>query len=326
MPEGGEPADLAKTIIVSGSDSGYFELLRGLILSIRDKPESAGVPVGILDLGLDGEQRAWLKDRVEHIAAPDWDVTFPGHESAPDHRKAFTARPFLRKYFPGFETYIWIDADAWLQDWSTIELLARGARSDGLAIVPEIDRNYKTPMIGAEIKIYARLPGLGIPVWKMKSWVKKRFRRHYSGAEATEHMLKPIINTGVFALTADAPHWGEWAASFHAARIRDQRKFCDQGPMNHAIYTKGLGACYLPSWCNWILLGATPAWDADSGMLVEPSLPHHPIGILHMVADTRSTEYDLRTTDGGAIRSRLRYGDIKALRALAEAEEAASSH
>ena len=39
-------------IIVSGADSGYFELLAGTVRSIRDKPEGAGFALGVLDAGL----------------------------------------------------------------------------------------------------------------------------------------------------------------------------------------------------------------------------------------------------------------------------------
>ena len=41
-------------IIVSGADSGYFELLAGTVRSIRDKPEGSGMALGVLDVGLTG--------------------------------------------------------------------------------------------------------------------------------------------------------------------------------------------------------------------------------------------------------------------------------
>ena len=47
-------------LIVSGADSGYFELLQGCVRSIRDKPESRSIALGILDVGLKDEERRWL--------------------------------------------------------------------------------------------------------------------------------------------------------------------------------------------------------------------------------------------------------------------------
>ena len=51
-------------IIVSGADSGYFELLQGNVRSIRDKPAGAGIALGILDVGLSPAQRRWLELRL----------------------------------------------------------------------------------------------------------------------------------------------------------------------------------------------------------------------------------------------------------------------
>lgn len=56
--------------IVSASDAAYFDLLKGLVSSIRDKPEGADVALSILDVGLDSAQRHWLTERGATIAEP----------------------------------------------------------------------------------------------------------------------------------------------------------------------------------------------------------------------------------------------------------------
>ena len=55
----------AQPIIVSGADSGYFELLQGCILSIRDKPEGANVALGVLDVGLSEAEHRWLEVHMQ---------------------------------------------------------------------------------------------------------------------------------------------------------------------------------------------------------------------------------------------------------------------
>jgi hypothetical protein len=130
-----------RLLIVSGADSAYFSLLRDTVLSVRTQRRDA--EIGILDVGLEPEQRAWLAQRVTHLVHPDWGIDFPGREHTPEARKAQFARPFLPRHFPGYETYLWIDADAWLQDWRVVGLYARAARGGKLAITPEIDRAYK---------------------------------------------------------------------------------------------------------------------------------------------------------------------------------------
>src|SRR5271156_6168033 len=47
-----------RLLIATGADRDYFPLLRDTVLSIR--AHRRDVAVGILDLGLDGEQREWL--------------------------------------------------------------------------------------------------------------------------------------------------------------------------------------------------------------------------------------------------------------------------
>src|SRR5436305_6418944 len=99
-------------VIVSAADSGYFPLLRDLVLSIRDKDEGRTTPIGTLDLGLSAEQRAWLGEHGVALAEPGWDVDFARRKRTPLIRKAQIARPFLRRSLPGYATFRWLHADA----------------------------------------------------------------------------------------------------------------------------------------------------------------------------------------------------------------------
>jgi hypothetical protein len=101
------------------------------------------VAIGILDLGLTQAERNWLAEHAAQIVRPAGDVDFPNRERTPETLKAQVARPFLPRHFPGHEMYFWLDADAWLQEWRTVELYCAAAGRDRLAIVPEIDRAYK---------------------------------------------------------------------------------------------------------------------------------------------------------------------------------------
>ena len=130
----------SRLLIASGADRNYFPLLRDTVLSIRERQHEPAI--GILDLGLDTEHRHWLSSRVEYIVRPEWDLDFPCREQMPETFKAQVARPFLSRHFPGYEMYLWIDADAWLQDGRAIDLYVDAAGRDKLAITPEIDRAY----------------------------------------------------------------------------------------------------------------------------------------------------------------------------------------
>jgi len=47
----------ASVTVVSAADATYFELLRELVISLRQGPLSRALAVSILDLGLDAEQK-----------------------------------------------------------------------------------------------------------------------------------------------------------------------------------------------------------------------------------------------------------------------------
>jgi hypothetical protein len=152
-----------RVLLVTGSDAGYFPLVRNAILSVRDKPQGRQVTLAFFDLGCTDDQRRWLREQVDVIQEPAWEFDFPGRVQLPAHVRAQLARRFLPRHWPGHDLYLWLDADAWVQDWSAVDLLLRGAERRGLAIVPELDRGNR------------QLSGFAPTVWGY-------FRRHYAHA------------------------------------------------------------------------------------------------------------------------------------------------
>ena len=287
-----------RLLIVSGADSAYFSLLRDTVRSVlAQHPDAA---IGILDVGLDPEQRAWLARHVAHLVHPGWDIDFPGRERTPEARKAQFARPFLPTHFPGYETYLWIDADAWLQDWRAVELYAGAAAGGRLAITPEIDRAYK--------RHYKRPKLFGTTL----AW--KNFRTAFGWRAADRLGRNPMVNCGVFALRGDAPHWAAWARLIAQAAQRTRFFFVEQTALNYAIFAEHLPVDFLPAYCNWMPGDAAPAFDAARGRFVEPYTPHEVIGVMHLAGPDQKTRiFRLNRLDGGTVETSLRYGESRAL-------------
>jgi hypothetical protein len=287
-----------RLLIASGSDSSYFPLLRDTVLSIL--AHRRNIAIGILDFGLASDQRAWLADRVTHLVQPGWDLDFPDRERTPDTRKAQLSRPFLRRHFPGYATYLWIDADAWLQDWRAIELYVVAAGHDKLAITAEIDRSYK--------RHYKRPKAFG---WTL-SW--KCYREAFGWRVADRLGRNPILNCGVFALRHDAPHWDAWARVIAQIAQRTRFFYIEQTALNYVIFGEGLPVNLLPAYCNWMPGDATPAFDTAHGRFVEPYAPHEVIGIMHLAGETQKSHvFRLHRLDGGEIETSLRYSETRAL-------------
>jgi hypothetical protein len=285
-------------LIVSGADHAYFALLRDLVDSILAlRPDAA---IGIFDLGLAAEDRDWLEPRVAHLVSPGWDIDFPGRADMPEARKAQFARPFLPRHFPGWETYLWIDADAWVQDWRVIALYVAASGRDKLAITPEIDRAYK--------RHYKRPKLFG----RTLAW--KNYREAFGWRVADRLGRNPIVNCGVFALHRDAPHWAAWARSMERAAQRTRFFFIEQTALNLVIFGERLPVDFLPAYCNWMPGDAVPAFDVGRGLFVEPYSPHETIGIIHLAgAEQKNRVFSLHRLDGGAVRTSLRYGESRAL-------------
>jgi hypothetical protein len=285
-------------LIASGSDSSYFPLLRDTVLSVL--AHRRNVATGILDFGLGPDQRAWLADRVTHLVRPGWDLDFPDRERTPETRKAQLSRPFLRRHFPGYETYLWIDADAWLQDWRTIELYVAAAGHDRLAITPEIDRAYK--------RHYKRPKVFG---WTL-NW--KCYREAFGWRVADRLGRNPILNCGIFALHHDAPHWDAWARVIAQIVQRTRFFYIEQTALNYVIFAERLPVNLLPAYCNWIAGDAVPAFDAARRLFVEPYAPHEVIGVMHLAGEQQKSQvFRLRRLDGGEVETSLRYSETRAL-------------
>jgi hypothetical protein len=287
---------MPKTIIITGGDSRYFPLMQGCVLSVREKPEGAAIPIGILDCGLKPEERRWCEEHKAKVVEPGWDVTFAKALTVATSFRAMTARPWLRRYFPGFETYVWLDADVWVQDWAAIALLMEGAKLGDIALVPEVHRSYGN-------------------LRDTREDFEQANGRAYAegfGEEAARRLIRyPLNNAGVFAITAGSPAWDIWAELLADGATRSANMI-DQIALNVAIYDRDLKEVRLPATCNWIAHLALPAWCEKRQLLVDPDPPFAPIGILHRTLGTKWQEaLDLAVAGepGQSVRKSIRYGD-----------------
>ena len=121
---------MKKNVIISLADSNYFNLLDELVDSIRRFKESENTAICILDAGLSDEQKKQLSQKVDEIKPADWDIEVPEFKvKGKEWLKSQVSRAFLPKYFPGYKKYLWIDADAWVNSWSAIELYFKGCKN-----------------------------------------------------------------------------------------------------------------------------------------------------------------------------------------------------
>ena len=299
---------MKKNVIVSLADANYFLLLEELVDSIKRFNESKAVSICILDAGLTEVQKKKLSGKVDEIKSANWDIDVPNFKiKGKEWLKSQVSRAFLPKYFPNFDKYLWIDADAWVNSWYPIDLFLRGCENKKLSIASSADRSYGR-VLRAE--------------WFFKSFarIKSQNYKHakssgFSEEVAREVALKPHLNIGVFALEADAPHWHVWQKNLKKALSSGKIWGSEQIAMNITIYFDGLDVEILPAYCNWTLIEALK-FDKERDTLVEPYLPNHEIGIVHFAGKNndnirRDKNYISRiiTLDGEVIEKKLRFNN-----------------
>ena len=299
---------MKENVIISAADSNYFELLNELIDSIKSFDQSKDLAICIMDAGLHKDQIEVLEKKVDQIIKAEWDIEVPDSKvKGREWYKSLVSRAFLPKYFPGYEKYIWIDADAWVNSWYAIELYLKGCENKKLAIATSADRSYGR-LLKAEWVFgnFARIKSQNYKHAKSSGFSEKIAR---------EVALKPHLNIGVFSLEKDAPHWDTWQKNLKKALSSGRIWGSEQIAMNITIYSDNLDVEILPAYCNWTLIDGLK-FDKKNNTFVEPYLPNHEIGIIHFagknndqIRNNKNFVSKIKTLDGDTIDKSLRFGN-----------------
>ena len=278
---------MKENVIISLADSNYFELLNELVDSILKVPEGKEVDICILDAGLSDEKKKILSNKVKEIKKAEWDIEVPGHKvGQKEWLKSQVSRAFLPKYFPNYEKYLWIDCDAWVNDWNCIELYFRACENGKLGITQTIGPGYKVLS-----KVSWLLGKLAIiKSQNFKHAVKSRIGYN----NARKLAFAPHINIGVFSLEKNSEAWGSWQKNL-VKTLKAGNIFGSEGlAINMSVYIDNLETEFLPLNCNWITSNLLPKYDQQQKTFVEPYLPNYKIGIMHLAAGIWKDGKDMR--------------------------------
>ena len=297
---------MKENVIVSLADSNYFELLNELIDSIKSFDENNNVALCILDAGLKKNQVDILSKKVDKIKKANWDIEVPSFKvMGKEWLKSQVSRAFLPQYFPGFKKYLWIDADSWVNSWESIDLYFKGSDNNKLSISTSADRSY-----GRVLRAEWLIGSLA----RIKSQNYKHAKSSgFSEKVARTVALKPHLNIGVFCLNEKAPHWEVWKKNLKIALNSGKIFGSEQIAMNITVYVNNLDVEILPAYCNWTLVDKMK-FDIKNNTFVEPYLPNHKIGIIHLAGknnnDVRLNKNllsDVKTLEGEIIKKSLRF-------------------
>ena len=297
--------------IVTLADKNYFELLLELIASIKKFKASENVSICVLDAGLTKDQIEILKNKVYSIKKAEWDIEVAKYKVAgKEWLKSQVSRAFIPNYFPEFEKYLWIDCDAWINSWDTVELYFEACKNGKLGI---------TQTIGAGYKVLTKVSWVFGKLALIKSQNYKHAKKSgFSETTARKLAFAPHLNIGVFSLEKKSECWKLWQTLL-AKALSSGGIFGSEGlAINIAVYDKNADVEFLPLSCNWIASNVLPKFDEENQTFVEPYLPHKKIGIMHLAAgiwkDNRdmridkSVQISIQTVKGSWLQKSLRYG------------------
>lgn len=276
-------------LVVTACDEAHYPLAEDLVASLRSANDRR-FRIGFIQMG-DVAPPPWLIENVDEFKVASGDGEVHGRdEGFLVARLAIKAR--LPEYFPGYDTYVWMDSDTWVQDAAGVLQVAHQARDADISIHPQIDPDYWRCEFPDDytLSVYERIFGPDI---------QARYAR------------RPMLNNGVFGARAGSPLWGLWRDLLVEVRARQngaqQRFFSDQIPLHYLIYSRDLSISPLRAVNNWLVLHAEPAFHGPTGMLTTPTWPRRKINILHLVGPAKDQQYPL-----GASSTTLRYCDMRA--------------
>lgn len=281
-----------RVLLVTACNSRFVGLLRGLLATLQPVLAQPSVQLACFDIGLDEDDRAWLQQEGALLRTPGAHFGLDAAEY-PVPLLSFLARPFLRDYFPGYDFYVWIDSDIWLQDAGVIERYLDGAARQGLAVAHEEERAYR------------------FQPW-LFGWTAKHFLLGYGPFTGAYLLARPHVNAGFFALAAEAPQWAAWARRYEAALRRTGSLVPhDQFALNHALHVRGrdsVPAALLDPTCNWICERGTPMWNDAAGAYCKPYPPYEVIGAVHLAGPAKRRQFTIQRTGGGSFSTYLVHG------------------
>ena len=278
---------MKKHVVVSLADSNYFPLLDELINSIKRFNESNEIAICILDAGLTEKQKESLSTKVDEIKAAEWDIEVPDSKiKGKEWLKSQVSRAFLPKYFPDYEKYLWIDCDAWVNTWETVELYFKACENGKVGITQTIGPGYK---ITSKVNwVFGKLA-----IIKSQNF-KHAVKSNISYDKARKLAFAPHINIGVFSLEKNSPAWKSWQENLRQTLKAGEIFGSEQLAMNMSVYIDNIETEFLPLNCNWITSNLLPKFDEDQECFVEPYLPNYKIGIMHLAAGIWKDNKDMR--------------------------------
>jgi len=267
---------MKKNVIITGGDKKYFPFLKNLVDSLNKSNSLDICDLCILDVENDSGYLNELQNKISKKEKANFSLNIIFKDKK-DWFKLLTERPFMKDYFPGYEKYIWMDADTEVLSSDGIKTILNACEIKDLAIAPEINESYvfKNNKFGIK-KIFKSF-------YKISGWSFKNYNKYFSDNLGENLFFKPLFNNGVFCLNADSEIWNLWKNEYQNALNKAKTSYgikTDQLSLNKVIYENFDKISILDSTNNWIISKSEKIKKVNENFYT-PSFPNRKINILH---------------------------------------------
>ena len=181
---------------------------------------------------------------------------------------------------------LWIDCDAWVNDWNSVELYFKACENGKLGI---------TQTLGPGYKIMSKVNWLFGKVAIIKSQNFKHAIKSKIGInKARKLSFCPTYKYWSFFVRKKFTWLDSWQKNLEQT-LKSGNIFGSEGlAINMSVYIDELETEFLPLNCNWIASNLLPKFDEIKNTFVEPYLPNYEIGIMHLAAGIWDGDKDMR--------------------------------
>ena len=267
---------MKKNVIVTGCDKKYYPFLKNLVNSLINSNSLEICDLCILDVENESQYLSEIEDKITKKKKANYNLNI-FFKDRQDWFKLLTERPFMKDYFPGYEKYIWMDADTEVLSSDGIVNLINACEDKELASAPEISESYvfKNSKFGIK-KIFKSF-------YKISGWSFKNYKKYFSNRIGEELFFKPLFNNGIFSLKAESKIWDLWKFEYQNALNKAKTSYgikTDQLSLNKVIYENFEKVSILDSTNNWLVSRSEKIIKINKDFYT-PSFPNRKINIIH---------------------------------------------
>ncbi len=291
-----------KTAIISGCNNNYFKQFLNLYNSLIGNNCLEKADLCFLDISVSEDNLKKISEKVSKIVKPKWDFNLK-YETQ-DWKKILTVRPFLKEYFPGYDTYIWLDADTWVQGSKFIDDFVSSSNIGKISIIPELDINYEVSRKKYSFeKIFHNF-------YKAKGWSYKNYKKYFDNNIDENLFQKPILNAGVYSIPKSNEIWDMWKNEYGKIIENSSNDYClnmDQASLNKVIYDNLDQVNFFGSEYNYLIKNCLPIFDDENKYFCLRDYPYKKIQILHLTNMKFNDVYEITSKKGKKLKKKLTY-------------------